>query len=146
MCIVLYENSLTWLCASRKYSQVRLTLSFFVPYSRKAWDVVCNAAAGAGLIFSNNLQFYYHRLYKARQVFSSSNLVSTGGLKRFHYYVSQSADKQHCIAKSGVGHGSRKFVIIRKFGVNWLNASRKIQPIYGMFCRSKSPPSAMQGR
>ena len=116
------------------------------PRHRLCEDVVCNAAAGAGFIFSNNLQFYYHRLYKARQVCSSSTLVSTGGLKRFHYYVSQSADKQHCIAKSGVGHGSRKFIVLSKFSVNWLSASRKIQPIYGMFCRSNSPPSAMRGR
>ena len=103
------------------------------PRHRLCEDVVCNAAAGAGFIFSNNLQFCYHRLYKARQVCSSSNLVSTGGLKRFHYYVSQSADKQHCIAKSGVGHGSWKFIVLSKFSVNWLNASRKIQPIYGLF-------------
>ena len=127
-------------------AKFRVVLPFFVPYGRKAWDVVCNAAAGAGFIFSNNLQFYYHRLYKARQVCSSSTLVSTGGLKRFHYNVSQSADKQHCIAKSGVGHGSRKFIVLSKFSVNWLSASRKIQPIYGMFCRSNSPPSAMRGR
>ena len=129
-----------------KYSQFMGCCAVLTPRHRLCEDVVCNAAAGAGFIFSNNLQFYYHRLYKARQVCSSSTLVSTGGLKRFHYNVSQSADKQHCIAKSGVGHGSRKFIVLSKFSVNWLSASRKIQPIYGMLCRSNSPPSAMRGR
>ena len=85
-----------------------------------------------GLI-SNSINLVWHKIeYKIDQ-----QLLSTR---------SNLPNLQHCIAKSGVGHGSRKFIVLSKFSVNWLNASRKVQPIYGMFCRSNSPPSAMRGR